>query len=86
MTKKERYKAELERKRARLDLYLAQEEKMLTGGVQSYGIGSRNLARYNTDLGQIRSTIEKLESEIEELEGLITGIKSRKVMSVIPRF
>ena len=86
MTKKERYKAELERKRARLDLYLAQEEKMLTGGVQSYGIGSRNLARYNTDLGQIRSTIEKLESEIKELEGLITGIKSRKVMSVIPRF
>ena len=86
MTKKERYKAELERKRARLDLYLAQEEKMLTGGVQSYGIGSRNLARYNTDLGQIRSTIEKLESEIEELEGLITGTKSRKVVSVIPRF
>ena len=86
MTKKERYKAELERKQARLDLYLAQEEKMLTGGVQSYGIGSRNLARYNTDLGQIRSAIEKLESEIEELEGLITGTKSRKVVSIIPRF
>ena len=86
MTKIERYKAEIERKQTRLDLYYKQEEKMLTGGVQSYGIGSRNLARYNTDLAQIRSTIEKLEAEIEELEGLISGNKSRKVVSVIPRF
>ena len=85
MNKKERYQAEIERKQKRLDLYLAQEEKMLTGGVQSYGIGSRNLARYNTDLAQIRSAIETLEAEIEELEGLLTGRKSRKVISVIPR-
>lgn len=86
MTKKEKYQAELERKKARLDMYYAQEEKMLTGGVQSYGIGSRNLARYNTDLAQIRSAIEKLEAEIEELEGLLTGNKSRKCVGIIPRF
>lgn len=86
MTKKEKYQAELERKKARLDLYYAQEEKMLTGGVQSYGIGSRNLARYNTDLAQIRSAIKELVSEIEELEGLLTGNKSRKCVGIIPRF
>lgn len=86
MTKTEKYNAELVVKKRRLDLYYAQEEKMLTGGVQSYGIGSRNLARYNTDLAQIRTAIEKLEGEIEELEGLITGNKSRKCVGIIPRF
>ncbi len=86
MTKKEDWKAELEVKKRRLELYYAQEEKMLTGGVQSYGIGSRNLARYNTELAQIKATIKELEGEIKELEGLISGTKSRKVVSVIPRF
>ena len=86
MTRIEKYKAELETKKKRLELYYAQEEKMLTGGVQSYGIGSRNVARYNTDLNQIKVTIKELEAEIEELEGLITGNKSRKCMGIIPRF
>lgn len=86
MTKIERYKAELERKQTRLDMYYKQEEKILTGGVQSYGVGSRSLARYNTDLAQVRTAIKELEAEIEELEGLISGRKSRKVVSVIPRF
>ncbi len=86
MDKKEKYQAELERKQARLELYYAQEEKMLTGGVQSYGVGSRNIARYNTDLNQIKDMIEKLENEIEELEGLLNGNKSRKCVAIIPRF
>ena len=86
MTKIERYKVELERKQARLEMYYKQEEKILTGGVQAYGVGSRSLTRYNTDLSQVRDTINKLEAEIEELEGLITGNKSRKVKSVIFRF
>lgn len=48
--KKERLKQDLTEKRERRTLYLEREKVMLTGGVQSYGIGSRNLARYNTDL------------------------------------
>ena len=86
MSKTEKYKAELEIKQTRLNLYYSQEEKMLTGGVQSYGVGSRNLARYNTDLAQIREAIKELEAEIEELEGLISGTKSRRCVGVIPRF
>ena len=86
MSIKEKYKAELEKKQARLDLYYTQEEKMLTGGVQSYGLGSRNVAKYNTDLAQVRAAIKELEAEIEELEGLISGKNSRKVKSVIPHF
>lgn len=82
----EKYQAELERKQTRLDLYYKQEEKMLTDGVQSYGLGSRSLTRYNADLADIRSAIEKLEEEIRELKGLVSGTKSRKVRSVIPRF
>lgn len=86
MTKIEQWKADLEIKRRRLDLYYKQEEKMLTGGVQSYGVGTRNLARYNMDLDKIRSAITKLEEEIKELEGLLNGTKSRKVVGIIPRF
>ncbi len=86
MNKKEKYQVELERKQARLDLYYKQEEKIMTGGVQSYGVGSRSLTRYNTDLAQVRDTISKLEAEIEELEGLIAGNKPRKCRAIIPRF
>ena len=48
---------ELTGKRERLELYLKREAEMLSGGVQSYGIGSRNLSRYNTDLAAIRAAI-----------------------------
>ncbi len=82
----EKYQAELEIKQRRLDLYYKQEEKMLTDGVQSYGLGSRSLTRYHAELADIRSAIEKLEDEIRELKGLVSGTKSRKVKSVIPRF
>lgn len=81
----ESIQTELQRKRTRLNLYLAREEKMLTDGVQSYGIGSRNLTRYNTDLAQVRQAIAKLEDEIKELEGKLTGNKPRRALGVIPR-
>lgn len=76
---------ELETKRKRLDLYLQRESEMLSGGVQSYGIGSRNLARYNTDLGTIRAAIKELESAIEALESTLNGQNSRKAVGVVPR-
>lgn len=77
--------AELTAKRNRLELYLKREAEMLDGGVQSYGIGSRNLARYNTDLSQIKDAIKQLEKEITNLEGALNGQKPRKAVGVVPR-
>lgn len=77
--------AELAFKRGRLELYLNREAEMLSGGVQSYGIGSRNLTRYNTDLSTIRSAIKELEEEISILEAACSCQKARKAVGVVPR-
>lgn len=76
---------ELETKRRRLDLYLQREAEMLRGGVQSYGIGSRNLARYNTDLSTIRAAIRELEGEIQALDSMCNGQNARKAVGVVIR-
>ena len=72
-------------KKDRLSSYYAREKEMLNGGVQSYGVGTRNLTRYNTDLSAIRKAIKELEDEIAELEGLLNGRKPRKALGVVPR-
>ena len=72
-------------KKDRLSSYYAREKEMLNGGVQSYGVGTRNLTRYNTDLSAIRKAIKELEDEIAELEGLLNGRKPRKAYGVVPR-
>lgn len=51
--------------RRRLALYKSREEFMLSPeGVQSYGVGNRNLTRYNTDLKTITDMITRLEDAI----------------------
>jgi hypothetical protein len=82
----EKLKWELHHKRERLRLYYDQEAKMLTGGAQSYSLGSRSKTNYQMSLDQLRAAIKQLEDEIRELEGLISGCNSRKVVSIIPRF
>ena len=84
MTKKELV-IKLENKKERLALYIQREAEMLGGGVQSYGIGSRNLTRYNTDLAAIRAAIKELEDDIAELEALLNGRKPRKAVGVVIR-
>ncbi len=86
MTKIERYKKLLQEKQKRPQLYEDMEVKMLTGSAQSYSLGSRSKTNYNMSLSEIRTAIQKLEEEIEELEGLISGTKSRKCVAIIPRF
>lgn len=78
-------KKQLEVKQDRLAIYLAREKEMLTGGVQSYGIGSRNLTRYQTDLSNVRAAIKELEAEIALLEGQLSGRSVRKAVGVVPR-
>lgn len=71
---REAIQAELEQTRKRLDRYLAREDDMLDkNGVQSYGIGSRNLQHYNTALKDVQDMIEKLRARIRELEAELAG-------------
>lgn len=86
MVKRERLKRKIEDKKKRLDLYKEKEAYMLSkDGVQSYGVGSRNAARYNLDLAEVRKAIDELETEIEEMEDILAGVRSRKIVGVIPR-
>lgn len=82
---RERLKEEINRKRNRLELYYKREEEMLDMGVQSYGQGTRNLTRYNTDLSAIQKAIKELEGEIKSLEGQLQGKSKRKAVGVLIR-
>ena len=56
---------------------------LLSGQVQSYAIGSRNLTRL--DLGQLKKEIDELEKEIDQLTAKISGRSQRKAVGVVPR-
>lgn len=77
---------ELEQTRERLKSYLTREQEMLSkDGVKAYGIGSRNLQRYDTSLAEIQAAIESLRKRIRELEAELSGSKPRRAFSAIPR-
>lgn len=71
--------------RERLDLYRKREAEILSGGVQSYGIGSRNLARYQADLAVVRAAIDELTEKIEGMEAELAGAAVRAAFAVVPR-
>lgn len=78
--------AELEETRERLKSYLAQEKNMLSpDGVQGYTIGTRNLQRYQTGLGDIQKMIKDLRKRIRELEAELRGQSPRRAIGVTPR-
>ena len=56
---------------------------LLSGQVQSYTIGSRNLTRLN--LSELKETISTLEKEIDELEAVLRGGGRRKAVGIVPR-
>lgn len=83
---KEIVKKELTQTRERLALYLAREKEMISAeGVQMYTIGSRNLQRYQTALGDIQDMIEKLRKRERELEAELAGQSARRAVGVVPR-
>lgn len=84
MTKTEIEK-KIEDKKERLEAYRTRELEILKGGVQSYGIGSRNITRYSVDLTSMRKAIKELEDEIADLEALLNGGKPRKAVGIVPR-
>lgn len=83
MNEREELQRRLQEERERLEAYRARELEMLRGGVQSYGIGSRNVARYNLDLNSIREAIKEIEQTIDELESRLRGGNVRRAMGVI---
>lgn len=56
---------------------------LLSGGVKSYAIGSRNLTKF--DIPQLEESISKLEKEVDQLEKVLCGGKPRKAVGVVPR-
>jgi len=86
MRQRETIQAELTQTRERLALYLKREADMLDkNGVQSYGIGSRNLQHYSTALKDIQDMIEKLRARIRELEAELAGGSARRALGVVPQ-
>lgn len=83
--KRKLIKAKLARKNDRLQLLYEQERKILEGGVKAYGIGSRNLTRYDLDLKEVEDAIEMLEDEIDALEAALNGESVRPTFAAVPR-
>lgn len=55
---------------------------LLSGQVQSYAIGSRNLTRL--DLEKLKNEIDTLEKEIDELTAKLSGKSRRRAVGVVP--
>lgn len=56
---------------------------LVNGGVKSYMIDDRQLTRL--DLSAIKREIEAAEAEVDELENLLNGQRSRRAFGVLPR-
>ena len=83
MASKETIRLRLETKKKALEAANSAYIALLSGQVQSYAIGSRNLTRLN--LPDLEETIAKLEKEIDGLEAQLMGGGRRKAVGVIPR-
>ncbi len=69
----------------RLEYYLSKEREILSeSGVASYTIGSRSVSRYQYS-ADINKNIKELQTERDELENLLAGIKQREVLGVVPQ-
>jgi hypothetical protein len=67
--------------RERLSAYYEAELAVLSG--QSYSIGTRSLTRAN--LAWIRTQIDNLENQVEELKSMSEGKGRRKAFRITPR-
>lgn len=83
MARKSELQERLEFRRASLEVARAAYIALLSGQVQSYAIGSRNLTRL--DLEKLKAEIDALEKEIDELTAALNGGYRRRAVGVIPR-
>lgn len=82
MASRETIQKRLDMRKKALDATEAAYLALLSGQVQSYAIGSRNLTRLN--LAELKETISTLEKEIDELESVLRGGARRKAVGVVP--
>ncbi len=83
MASRETIQKRLDMRKNALEATEAAYIALLSGQVQSYAIGSRNLTRLN--LSELKETISTLEKEIDELEAVLRGGSRRKAVGIIPR-
>ncbi|MDR1299275.1 MAG: hypothetical protein LBJ84_03375 [Oscillospiraceae bacterium] len=85
MKSQDAIRADIARKCERLKAYYEREAQILSkDGVKSYGIGIRNLARFDTALADVQKAIKQLEDEIAELENGLGGTKPRRALAAVP--
>ena len=82
MASKDELKERLEFRRASVKVAREAYVALLSGQVQSYAIGSRNLTRL--DLEKLKAEINQLEKEIDELTASLSGAR-RRAVGVVPR-
>jgi len=82
MTDKVEIRARLEFRRTALTKLREAYIALLDGGVKSYSLENRIITRF--DLPDLKKAIEDMEKEIDELEALLQGRKSRRAFAVIP--
>lgn len=82
MASRETIQKRLDMRKKALEATEAAYIALLSGQVQSYAIGSRNLTRLN--LSELKETISTLEKEIDELEAVLRGGARRKAVGVVP--
>lgn len=83
MTDKTEIRARLEFRKSALTALRQAYLALLDGGVKSYTLENRQLTFL--DLPSLRKAIEETEREVDELEALLEGRKSRRSFAVIPR-
>ncbi len=83
MASRETIQKRLESRKKALEEADAAYIALLSGQVQSYTIGTRNLTRLN--LSELKKHISMLEKEIDELEAVLRGGSRRKAVGIIPR-
>lgn len=82
MASREDLQKRLTHRRTALDAAYNAYNALLSGQVQSYTIGSRNLTRLN--LSELEHTISKLEKEIDGLEETLRSGHRRKAVAAVP--
>lgn len=83
MAKKTEIQERIEFRKSALKAAREAYTALLSGGAQSYTIGSRTLTKL--DLEKLKNEIDSLEKEIDELTAKASGGARRRALGVVPR-